>query len=78
MSGEKEMRRYFIIYPKYKSAYIRAFARMVIERTKRGMDNNSPSDFSCADAVMETWLHGGSDSDELTLLDDMENEDENG
>lgn len=70
MSGEKEMRRYFDIYPKYKLAYLRAFEKMVKERTKRGMDNNRPSDFSCADAVMEAWLHGGSDSDELTLLDE--------
>ena len=61
-------------YPKIKEAYLRAFGRMINERKIRGMDCST--NFNTPDQVMEWFLHGGSDSDELTLLDDMEVDDE--
>jgi phosphoadenosine phosphosulfate reductase len=56
--------------PKYKQAYIRAFDRMLRERERKGLE----SKWKSGEEVMDWWLHGGSDSDELTLLDDMEDE----
>lgn len=72
-NAEKELNE----NPKYKQAYIRAFDRMVAERERRGMQVGIVN-FVSAESTMDWWLHGGSDSDELTLLDDMEDEDENG
>lgn len=62
-------------YPKYKASYLRAFGRMVAERERRGMQIGIKS-FTTAENTMDWWLHGGSDSDELTLLDDTEKDDE--
>jgi len=60
-------------YPKIKMSYIRAFDRMLLNRERRDVE----SEWKSGEQVMDWWLHGGSDSDELTLLDDMEDEDEN-
>lgn len=63
-----------IRYPKYKDAYYRAFVRMLSERKRKNLKtiwNNSME-------VMDWWIYGDSDGDEITLLDDMEDEDENG
>lgn len=38
MAGDRRWEE-FARYPKYKDAYIRAFDRMLIERTKRGLEN---------------------------------------
>lgn len=56
--------------PKYKQSYIRAFNRLLVNRQKSGKN----SKWQTGEEVMDWWLHGGSDSDELTLLDDMEND----
>ena len=58
----------FIQYPKYRNSYYRAFDRMLTERNRKNLKtvwNNSLD-------VMEWWLYGNTDSEELTLLDDTE------
>jgi phosphoadenosine phosphosulfate reductase len=69
-NAEKGLDAYF----KIRAAYISAFDRMLLERDRKGLE----SKWRTGEEVMDWWLHGGSDSDELTLLDDMEDEDENG
>jgi phosphoadenosine phosphosulfate reductase len=56
--------------PKFKRNYIKAFDRMLLEKERKGLASN----WKTGEEVMDWWLHGGSDSDELTLLDDMEDE----
>lgn len=55
-------------YPKFKQAYTCAFDRML----KGFKIKKSDATWKTGEDVMDWWLHGGSDSDELTLLDDME------
>lgn len=66
MASDKRETRDFVRYPKYKQSYIRAFDRML--KNKSFKHGNTGED------VMEWWLHGGSDSDELTLLDEYDEE----
>ena len=67
-NAEKELDEHF----KIRAAYISAFDRMLLERDRKGLE----SKWKTGEEVMDWWLHGGSDSDELTLLDDTEDEDE--
>ena len=67
-ANEKRETRDFVLYPQYRRSYIRAFDRM--------LKNKAFKHGNTGEEVMDWWLHGGSDSDELTLLDDMEEEDE--
>jgi hypothetical protein len=50
----------------YKRSYIRAFDRM--------LENKAFKHGNTGEEVMDWWLHGGSDSDELTLLDGYDEE----
>ncbi|MBR4439719.1 MAG: hypothetical protein IKS88_03855, partial [Clostridia bacterium] len=55
-------------YPKYRAAYVRAFDRMLEERTRRGKDNRT---WHNGEDVMAWWL--GDDPNQLTFdkyLDD--------
>ena len=54
-------------YPKYKDAYLRAFARMIEERKKRDMYEKL--DWSTPEKVMDWWLRKSTDEDDLTLFD---------
>ena len=58
--------------PKFKNNYIRAFDRMLAERARRGKE----SKWKTGEQVMDWWLHGKTDEDELTLLDELVDEDE--
>ena len=58
----------FKSYPKYKQAYTRAFDRMLLKVKVK----NPNASWKSGEDVMDWWLHGGTDSDELTLLDEME------
>ena len=60
-------------YPQIKMSYIRAFDRMLQERERRGKDTRS---WKTGEEVMDWWLHGKTDEDELTLLDELVDEDE--
>ena len=73
LAGGDQMERELEANPKYKLSYLRAFKRMIDERTIRGknMDNDK---FMKPEQVMDWWLHGGSDSDELTLFEDIDQE----
>lgn len=68
MNANAEME--LLSYPKIKDAYMRAFTRMIAERESKGLKTEWIYGFH----VMDWWLHGGSDSDELTLLDEMEDD----
>ena len=52
MAGQKERKRQFELYPKFKQAYIRAFDRMLEERHKRGLENIQ----SDGEEVLEYWI----------------------
>ena len=54
-------------YPKYKAAYLRAFDRIVKERERRGKQYGIVN-WKTAEGVMDWWLHGGGDKDDLTLF----------
>ena len=56
-------------YPQYKQMYLRAFERMIRERERRGLKNNT--DWSTPDKVMDWWLKKSSSYDEnqLTILE---------
>lgn len=56
-------------YPKYKEMYLRAFAKMIEERKKRGLKTNA--DWSTPEKVMDWWLEKSSkyDADQLTILE---------
>ena len=58
-------------YPKQRMAYIRAFERMLGERKVKGLETS----WTTGEKVMDWWLHGGSDNDELTLLDGYDDDD---
>jgi phosphoadenosine phosphosulfate reductase len=73
IAGERREKIEFVKYPKYKSAYIRAFYRLVKRNNELGYAKFSNGE--TGEEIMDWWLHGGSDSDELTLLDDMEVDD---
>lgn len=63
-TAEKE----FEAYPKFKIRYIKAFEKMLKNREEKGKSRA----WKTGEEVMDWWLHGGSDSEELTLLDDTE------
>lgn len=56
-------------YPKYKQNYLKAFARMLEERKKKGLKINA--EWSTPEKVMEWWLgkSAGYDEDQLTILE---------
>lgn len=72
IAGEKRQTIDFTKYPKYRRSYIRAFERMVKHNNDIGYPkfNNGQT----GEEIMDWWLHGGSDSDELTLLDEYDEE----
>lgn len=53
MAGDKRWEE-FAKYPKYKDAYIRAFAKMLIEREKRGLKNMTQ--WRTAQKVFKWWM----------------------
>lgn len=63
--GPASMRRGFMRYPKYQNIYIKAFDRMLAERTKCGLDNR---DWHTGRDVFRWWI--GENPNQLTLFDD--------
>ena len=68
MLQQKNMRKDFARYPKYKANYIRAFQKMVDARKQRGLTNNET--WSNGLAVFNWWI--GYDANQLTFFDDDE------
>lgn len=58
MQGPKGMQNEFERWPKYKELYLRAFARMIEERERKGKDNLHPCDWSTPEKVMTWWIGG--------------------
>lgn len=56
-------------YPKYKQNYLKAFARMLEERKKKGLEIKAY--WSTPEKVMDWWLgkSAGYDEDQLTILE---------
>jgi len=52
MAGPKGQREQFARWPKYRSAYIRAFEKMLIRRTERGLKTT----WKTGEEVMSWWL----------------------
>ena len=69
MSGEKGMLMDFSRYPKYRTAYVRAFDRMLQNRHESGMENKLS--WKNGEDVMDWWVYGGSqieiDPDQMTF-----------
>ena len=55
LESKKERRKEFSQYPKYRDSYIRAFARMLAERTKRGLDGS----WKTGEDVFHAWMEDG-------------------
>lgn len=55
MAGTNGRRKEFARWPKYKAAYIRAFDRMIAERSKRGL----PTEWQTGEDVFHWWMEDG-------------------
>lgn len=67
LGGFASMRREFMLYPKYQNMYIKAFDRMLAERTARGLDNR---DWHTGRDVFRWWI--GENPNQLSLFDEEE------
>ena len=73
MAGGKKRVYEFNKYPKYKSAYIRAFDRMLIARHESGLPTTH---WKTAEDVFEWWIEKpplGTDSQQIKLYDENGN-----
>ena len=64
MAKRAERAMEFIRWPKYKAAYMRAFARMLDERDRAGLSTDR---WSTPEDVMRWWLTDGIPAEQLTL-----------
>ena len=70
LSDSKGMKKDFKLYPKYKEAYIRAFDKMLIERTNSGKINADT--WKSGEDVLYWWINVDSNQllfDGFDLLD---------
>lgn len=70
MQGGNGMKQDFLLYPKYRAAYVRAFDRMLIAREEDGLEKGT---WQNGEHVMRWWV--GDNPDQITLEDyygDME------
>ena len=65
MQGAKGMRADFEIYPKYKDAYIRAFDRMLEQRSAEGKETTKL--WADGESVMKWWI--GDNPMQITMFD---------
>ena len=65
LQGFKGMKDDFLLYPKYRAAYVRAFDKMVIAREQAGLTNNGS--WRDGESVMRWWV--GDDPNQMTLED---------
>lgn len=65
LGGFNSMRREFMLYPKYQNMYIKAFDRMLAERTARGLDNR---EWHTGRDVFRWWI--GENPNQLSLFDE--------
>ena len=68
LSQQKNMRKDFAKYPKYKQNYIAAFQRMLKAREESGLENKQ--NWKDGADVMAWWV--GEDRDQLTLFTEEE------
>ena len=70
MAGTAGRQREFARYPKYQAAYIRAFARMLEERKRKGRNHGIWDDGTMsAEDVFRWWMEDGVLPGQLTLED---------
>lgn len=55
LASKKNREREFLRWPKYKTAYLKAFGRMLVEREKRGKERRDDM-FSSPQAVYNWWM----------------------
>ena len=68
LQGYKRMKEDFLMYPKYRESYVRAFDRMVKAREEAGLVNNES--WRDGEHVMRWWV--GDDPNQITLFDYMD------
>lgn len=61
LGGSKSMKREFVLYPKYKENYIRAFDKMVQRRKERGL----PTQWNSGEEVFKWWI--GDDPNQIGI-----------
>lgn len=66
MAGTKGMIKEFKRWPKYKEAYLRAFARMIDERCKRGL-MEEPTKWDTPENVMNWWIYGKEKESDIVI-----------
>lgn len=69
MAGPKGMEREFARYPKFKGLYLKAFARMIETRKKKGLSCDS---FTSPEAVMAWWMYGSDKKQQKSLEGQIE------
>ena len=68
------MKQEFLLYPKYRAAYVRAFDKMLIAREESGLENRET--WRSGESVMRWWV--GDDPLQMTLFDYIESEEMEG
>jgi phosphoadenosine phosphosulfate reductase len=75
--ANKARTREFEMFPKYKNAYLSAFAKMIAARTLAGKSNANLYDWSTPEAVMHRWLQDNYDPNQISIFtEDEHNEPE--
>lgn len=64
MQGSNGMKADFAKYPKYRDAYLRAFAKMLENNDRKGLNHTW---FTTPERVMRWWL--GENPDQVTIDD---------
>ena len=66
MGNEKAMTAQFERWPKYRATYIRTFERMLAERDRKGLPNNS--NWQTGEDVMQWWIKRKEKQTDQTVL----------
>lgn len=69
MGGRKSMLAEFARYPKYKSAYLRAFAKMLDERQKKELA--TPTNWETGEDVMRWWIQDPNPKEQITMWEKL-------
>lgn len=72
MGGRKGMLKEFSSYPKYKEAYLRAFARMIKERERCGRP--LVKKWSSPEAVFAWWTQDPNIPEQISLFEELDEE----
>lgn len=76
LAYKKEREREFIRYPKYKTAYLLAFGKMMEERERRNCDNSKKWQNARPIDIFNWWIESGVLNGQYNLFEDYEDEED--